>query len=168
MEFTLRHRGGEVTLSVQRLPDGSHGVTVDGAQHRVEAELLDSSTLRLIVEGTSRVARIARIGREYHVALDGEVHVFSMESGGAGAGHGQTLASPQILAPMPGKVLQVLVEPGQEVAAGDGLLILEAMKMENRIIAEAAAIVLEVHVSAGDMVDGGTVMLELEYRSGAE
>jgi len=56
------------------------------------------------------------------------------------------------------------VEEGQEVAEGDGLLILEAMKMENRIVAEAAAIVKAVHIGDGEMVDGGAILVELEYR----
>ena len=73
------------------------------------------------------------------------------------------LASPQIVAPMPGKVLQVLVRAGQQVAAGDGLLILEAMKMEHRMTAEAPATVRAVHVADGQMVDAGTVLVELEY-----
>jgi biotin carboxyl carrier protein len=77
------------------------------------------------------------------------------------------LASPQITAPMPSKILQVLVVEGQEVAVGDGLIILEAMKMENRITAEAAAVVKKVHVADGQMVDGGQVLIELEYRDEA-
>jgi pyruvate carboxylase subunit B len=56
------------------------------------------------------------------------------------------LAAPEIVSPMPGKVTQVLVKEGDKVAAGDGLLILEAMKMENRLTAEAPAIVRKVHV----------------------
>ena len=61
------------------------------------------------------------------------------------------------------KVLQVLVELGQTVAAGDGLVVVEAMKMEHRIAAEADAVVRAVHVSAGQMVDGGAVLIELDY-----
>jgi len=64
---------------------------------------------------------------------------------------------------MPGKVLEVLVQPGDRVEIGDGLLILEAMKMENRLIAEAAATVAEVKVAAGDMVEGGRVLVVLTY-----
>jgi pyruvate carboxylase subunit B len=65
---------------------------------------------------------------------------------------------------MPGKILSVLVEEGQEVASGDGLLILEAMKMENRIVAEAPAVVRRVHVSDGQMVEGGALLIELEFQ----
>jgi biotin carboxyl carrier protein len=64
---------------------------------------------------------------------------------------------------MPGKVLQVLVRVGQSVAADEGLLVLEAMKMEHRIAAEAPATVRAVHVADGQMVDAGAVLIELEY-----
>lgn len=163
MELTLRDRGGPISVSVRREPDGTQTLIVDGETQQVRAALLNASTVRFVANGISRTARIVRIGPQYHVAIGGEVHVFSVETGTAASGHTGTLASPQIVAPMPGKVLQVLVREDQEVAAGDGLLILEAMKMENRILAEAPAVVRKVHVSEGQMIDGGTLLLELEY-----
>ena len=65
-------------------------------------------------------------------------------------------------APMPGKVVQVLVEAGQAVAKGASLVILEAMKMEQTLAAPAAGVVLAVHVAAGDQVDAGATLVELE------
>ena len=67
-----------------------------------------------------------------------------------------------IKAPMPGLVLQVHVEEGQEVKEGDKLLILVAMKMENSILAQQGAVVKKVHVAAGIAVDKGQVLIELE------
>jgi biotin carboxyl carrier protein len=64
---------------------------------------------------------------------------------------------------MPGKVLEVLVRSGERVEAGDGLLLLEAMKMESRLTAEGAGTVAEVRVAAGDMVIGGQVLILLRY-----
>jgi biotin carboxyl carrier protein len=66
---------------------------------------------------------------------------------------------------MPGKVLQVFVRPGDVIASGDPLLILEAMKMENRLTADAAATVQEVRVAPGAMVDGGQVLVVLDYQA---
>ena len=59
------------------------------------------------------------------------------------------------LAPMPGKILEIKVSVGQTVAQNDVVLILEAMKMENEIVAESAGTVTAVYVSAGDMVNPG-------------
>jgi biotin carboxyl carrier protein len=63
-------------------------------------------------------------------------------------------------APMPGLVLRLLVEPGREVARGDGLVVLEAMKMENELKAPAGGVVGAVHVRPGEPVEKGQVLVE--------
>lgn len=67
-----------------------------------------------------------------------------------------------IKAPMPGMVLKVLVEPGQQIKKGDGLLILEAMKMENVLKATADATVKAIKINERTAVEKGTVLIELE------
>ena len=67
--------------------------------------------------------------------------------------------SGDVNAPMPGKVLQVLVEPGHTVEEGQPLLVLEAMKMENVIKATAAGTVSEVPVNEGDAVEKGSLLV---------
>ena len=64
-------------------------------------------------------------------------------------------ASPVLKAPMPGLVLRVQVEPGQTVPAGSGLVVLEAMKMENELKAAGPAVVKAVRVQAGEAVERG-------------
>ncbi len=66
-----------------------------------------------------------------------------------------------IKAPIPGLVVKVAVEPGQEVAEGDTLIILEAMKMENELRAPRAGVVLEVKVDPGAQVALGQAMVSL-------
>lgn len=68
----------------------------------------------------------------------------------------------EIKAPMPGLVVEVVVQEGQEVAEGDKLLILSAMKMENSIMIQTPAIIKKINVKAGDAVDKGQIMIELE------
>ena len=60
---------------------------------------------------------------------------------------------------MQGTVVKVLVEVGQEVAAGDGVIVLEAMKMENQINADVSGTVAEIKVSAGETVGGGDTVV---------
>ena len=169
MQRAYRAGSQHVVVAVERRAPGRFTVTVNGEAHVVEAARLGRSTLQLVVDGCTHTAHVARIGAVEHVAIAGEVYVLAPEAGGALAAsdrdHPAVLAPPQILSPMPGKVLQVLVHPGDRVAVGDGLLILEAMKMEHRIVAEGAATVAAVHVADGQMVDGGAVMLELDYDS---
>jgi 3-methylcrotonyl-CoA carboxylase alpha subunit len=63
---------------------------------------------------------------------------------------------------MPGKVLEVLVNQGQQVKAGEPLMVLEAMKMEHRIVATADGTVSALHFAAGDQVAQGAALLEIE------
>ncbi len=67
-----------------------------------------------------------------------------------------------IKAPMPGTILNILVKPGQKVAKGDTLLILEAMKMENEIVSPRDAVVAGVSVNKGESVDSGTPLVSLQ------
>jgi acetyl/propionyl-CoA carboxylase alpha subunit len=79
---------------------------------------------------------------------------------GAGTAGAQEQSS--VTAPMPGTVIRVLVEPGAEVAARQPLVVLEAMKMETPLVSPFAATVKTVHVSEGDRVAGGAVLVELD------
>ncbi len=68
----------------------------------------------------------------------------------------------EIKAPMPGKVLEIAVREGQAVKEGDKMIILEAMKMENSIVIHAAAIIKKISITAGQIVEKGQVLIELE------
>jgi pyruvate carboxylase subunit B len=67
-----------------------------------------------------------------------------------------------LVAPMPGLIVRVNVAPGDRVAAGAGLIVMEAMKMENELRAPAAGRVKAVHARPGTAVEKGTVLVELE------
>ena len=162
MRVGLRYGQHHLTVDLQ-FDETTCRATIDGVEHVVEVQQFDGSTLSLVIEGRQHRVDLARRGRERLVAVAGEVYAFAPESGGGSAHAVANVAAPEIVAPMPGKVLQVAVQPGDHVAAGDTLLILEAMKMETRLIAEAAASVVEVRIAAGDMVDGGQVLVVLAY-----
>jgi acetyl-CoA/propionyl-CoA carboxylase biotin carboxyl carrier protein len=83
-------------------------------------------------------------------------------SGGSGADQAATLEGQQVTAEMQGTILDVTVEEGDEVASGDVICVLEAMKMENDIVAPSGGTVTHVAVSAGDSVDMGDTLLALE------
>ncbi len=70
--------------------------------------------------------------------------------------------SVEILAPMPGKILDVLVKVGDKVSEDDELLILEAMKMENPVYAIADGVVKEIKVNKGDTVESDQLLVVLE------
>lgn len=114
---------------------------------------------RLSFETNGRrwTAFVAKDGQAQLVALDGQTWRLdpprprARQSEAAGA---------SLTAQMPGKVLDVLVQPGQEVGAGAALVIVEAMKMELRVTAPVAGLVTQVFVRAGDVVDQGQRLVE--------
>jgi 3-methylcrotonyl-CoA carboxylase alpha subunit len=147
-----------------RSPDGPIEVTV--AQHDGVWMLGDLSTsvmsdgrLKVVqADGTTAFAHIAKVGDVWWVHVKG--HTFKLERIEPGAT--DTDDGGGLTAPMPGKVLEVLVNPGQHVTAGTTLMILEAMKMEHRIVAAFDGTVSAVHYAAGDQVEQGIALLDLE------
>ena len=68
----------------------------------------------------------------------------------------------ELQAPMPGRILQLFVQVGQEVQMGDSILSLEAMKMENVLKSDGIGIVKNIHVDLGNVADKGAVLIEFE------
>ena len=97
-------------------------------------------------------------GQRLHFSVEDEVDALVRE---LGLGVAESAVTKNVSAPMPGLVLEVLVATGQEVEAGDKLLVLEAMKMENSLSAPAAGTVQEVRVNTGDAVDKLQLLIEI-------
>jgi len=132
---------------------------IDGVEVPAEVEALaDGSTIIRVADGNLRVFG-ARTRNSILVAAGPATFEFVQIEGRAGATrHG--LAAPEVTAPMPGKVLKILVAEGESVEHGQPLVVIEAMKMETTLYAESAAMVKKIQVAAGAMVDHGAVMIE--------
>ena len=78
------------------------------------------------------------------------------------ASAGQAQGRANIKAPMPGKVVRVLVQPGDNVEAGQGVIVVEAMKMQNELKSSRAGEVVEVHAKENDTVEAGTLLVVIE------
>lgn len=148
---------------------GEGAVTLDGRMVPFSCSRVSAHHLSLLIDGrsysavvleeTDGVSRVHIGNREFEVHLKNERDLLLERFGLAAARAAGVL---EVRAPMPGLVLSVAVEPGQEVAAGSGLLVLEAMKMENEIRSDRDALVKAVHVSPGDAVGKNDLLIELE------
>lgn len=117
--------------------------------------------------GLRRKATVVCLGNGERVILaDGVPHRLILEDPAARSGD-QEGAAGSLTAPMPGKVIQVLVATGQSVTRGQALLVLEAMKMEHTITAPVDGTMTEVLVQAGDQVGDGDVLVVVGEASAA-
>jgi 3-methylcrotonyl-CoA carboxylase alpha subunit len=101
---------------------------------------------------------------ELGLQLSGEHHRLRLHDPLAAASD-QEAGGNRVIAPMPGKVVQVHVAPGDRVARGDALLALEAMKMEHTIVAPMDGRVAAIHYREGDLVEEGADLIDLESES---
>ena len=151
--------------------DGEHAVRVrtrgDGVRLTVgEREIAASVArardgLRVQLDGTEIAAEVVARGEDRYVFCAGESYRLRLVDPLAHSGEEEPHAG-HLMAPMSGSVVAVLVKPGETVAKGAALLILEAMKMEHTIIAPAAGTVSAVNYRAGDQVSEGADLIDLD------
>ena len=164
-------RSGERALEVSLAADGEDVVaTLDGAPLRVtglrrgpRAAAPGGATvdeLWLEVDGRPCRALVARLRDRVLVTLDGLLYGFETGDAARSAGHGGG-GSGLVAAPMPGKVIAVLVAEGDAVEAGQPLVLVEAMKMETTLAAGIGGTVSKVAVRPGQLVDAGQVLVEV-------
>jgi biotin carboxyl carrier protein len=165
MRYFVEVGGRELAVDV----DGDR-VSVDGVTRVASLQGLQGTPLRLlIVEGRRRLLSVEALGRgrwalgsagerrEVDVVDERTRHIRSLTAAPERAAGGGVLK-----APMPGLVVRLEVEPGQTVAAGMGVLVLEAMKMENELRTAAGGRVKAVLVRPGQAVEKGQALVEFE------
>ena len=98
-------------------------------------------------------------GNKYHVKIENELDELIQKMG---LTLNDKKKEKDVKAPMPGLILDILVKEGQEIKEGDSLIVLEAMKMENMLIAAADGVVKEIHVKKTDSVEKKQLLIEIE------
>lgn len=160
--------GGDVwEADVYDLGDGRFAVSLDGTTTEVDASFPESGVLHLIRDGeafeldvqpTPTGQAVTLYGTVYEAAvLDERTRALRALGGFGGPGGGDEVVSTS----MPGKVVAVLVAEGEAVTKGQGIVVVEAMKMENELRAAADGVVKTVHVSTGEAVTGGVPLVTI-------
>jgi 3-methylcrotonyl-CoA carboxylase alpha subunit len=163
VSFEYLRDGHPVCVTLEHSGD-SVRARIDEQEIELHATHVDERQVRLVTpDGRHhRIVYAKRDGRTYVTARGSNIELAphaDTSADDAVAGGGFT---PEIVAPMPGKILEVLVAAGDDVAHDAPLIRMEAMKMEQTIRASAPAKVREVRVEAGAMVGPGTVLIVLE------
>jgi len=158
-DFVFTEGETQYPVTVRFLAAGQR-VVIAGREYTLEGERLAGDALLVRLDGRAFKARALREGGDWHlfsaggyrrISLRDELHGLDVDAGGG------TLA-----APMPGKVVAVMVKPGQKVDKGAPLVVLEAMKMEHTIAAPADGVVKEIHYAPGEQVLEGAELIAFE------
>ena len=152
-------------LSRSATDDGWLG-TLDGNPIEIDARLVQPGILSLIVQGQAYRCILDEGPVETAIQTGGQRFLVSIEDPRSltarrrkgGASGGQQV----IKAPMPGRIIRLLVQPGDEVDAHQGVIVIEAMKMQNELKATRAGKVAEIKTEAGATVTAGEVLLLIE------
>ncbi len=153
--------GETVTASCEKKGDLLRVVTED---KEFILQPVGENLFNVTVNGHSYSAAAVYNKGVYYVDIDSVLFELKepSEDGFAGGGAGHEGAKDKIFAPMPGKIVKVMVEVGDAVVEKQPLVIVEAMKMENQVNAKAVGTVKAVNFAAGDQVDTETPIIELE------
>lgn len=167
MDLVVQHEGREEKVRVEKLSASEYEVTVGERSYRIDAKAT-GDVWSLLLDGRQHEVAVARDGaNSFRVGTRGETDSVAVydplefevlaSTGGPGAQGAQ-----RVEAMMPGRVVKVLAAEGDSVSVGQGVLVLEAMKMENEIVAEAEGVLGQLAVEEGQAVEAGDLLFMVE------
>ena len=165
--FIAKFEDREVPVEIETAGGGSWKVRVGDVEHSLDARALAGAQLSLLESGRNHEVYLHRAGDAFDCLVANQRYRFTLLSeqkarrlaARGGEEHG---GRREIKASMPGKVVDVLVAIGDKVEPKQGILIIEAMKMENEIKTPGAGEVKEIRVKAGQAVEAGELLLVIE------
>jgi 3-methylcrotonyl-CoA carboxylase alpha subunit len=155
----LRHGADDLTVDAVAARGGWHLRLGDRDCH-ASAERLPEGRLSLTLDGVRTTLRVLEHDLALAVFVGGESWRFAAVDPLAPPA-GADISGGRLTAPMPGRVIQLLVAPGEAVQRGQAMMVIEAMKMEHTIAAPRDGVVQVVHYAAGDPVEEGAELIEL-------
>ena len=171
MTFEIEVSGRNRTVGVERTAAGRYRIVVDGTPHDVDAARVGHFGLSMLFDsegGVTREVHVTPSGArgELLVGIDGRIVAATVNARRTGRGGADGSAHAEgeqtIVAPMPGRIVRLLVAKGDDVAAKQGVVVVEAMKMENELRSPKAGRVKEVAVTPGTSVEAGRVLVVIE------
>jgi biotin carboxyl carrier protein len=168
VKFEVSEKGGETrTVGLEELGENQFEVTIDGVALHVDVARSGRTIYSIIEDGKQFEVMIDEQGaRGFDVLVGGQLlhlQAYDERSKLLAASAKAVIAGPQrVEAEMPGKVVKIVAPAGATVQEGQGVLILEAMKMENEIKSPIDGVVTEVSVSEGQTVESGAQLFIVE------
>lgn len=162
MDLKLVHGDALYVLTVDAQGKEFH-IKVDDREYHISQVEYYQTMVTFVVKGVNKSVYYIRNKDGIHVNSEGTSYTFS-QSGGPGVRHQHagTTKSDSVMSPMPGLVVKIPVNPGDEVSEGATLAIVEAMKMQNELRAPRKGIVKKINFKEGEQVDALQPIVELE------
>jgi biotin carboxyl carrier protein len=165
MELELKIENQIHKLQVE-FKEGAYYIGLDGEEYLVDSSTVSDHCLSLLVNGKAFTVYLAEMNGKKHLSVAGEKYVIEEAAPDSVTASGVDRAGieeePVAASPMPGKVVKILVREGDKVEKGQGLVIVEAMKMENEIKSSVNGTVGKINFKPGDLVDAGQPLVEIE------
>ena len=165
--FIAKFEDREVPVEIEPASGGSWKVKIGGVEHVLDARALAAAQVSLLEAGKNHEVYLHRAGDAFDCLVANQRYKFTLLTEQkarrlAARGAEELSGRREIKASMPGKVVDILVKPGDKVEPKQGVLIIEAMKMENEIKSPGAGEVKEISVKPGQTVEAGELLLVIE------
>ena len=167
MELIVKHVDGELRVKIERR-GGEYRVQIGDKTYVILSAETNQGVRSLLIDGGQHEVAVRCVGEDrYEVTSSSGTESLQVQdplTHLAEKAHDKVASTGRqvVEAYMPGRVVSLLVEEGAEVTAGQGVVVLEAMKMENEIGAERDGVVAKIHVEPGQAVELGDPLFELE------
>jgi acetyl/propionyl-CoA carboxylase alpha subunit len=168
MRYLATIDGGEQEFEIEELPDaGSFQIELSGKKFAADLRQIGPASFSILIGNRSFDFDVVREGDEVVVSSRGGVTRLTLEDARrrlmrTGGKAREVSGRVQIRAMMPGRVVSLLVQAGDQVAANQGVIVVEAMKMENELKSPKAGKIVEVKVVAGQTVEKGELLVVIE------
>lgn len=163
LEFKIENESHKLHVEFK---DRQYRIGLDEKEYVVDSAVISEHCLSMLVDGRAFTAYFAEANGKKYVSIGGEQFCIeeaeSETVAASGAGATAVDEAPVAASPMPGKVVKILVKLGDRVEKGQGLVIVEAMKMENEIKSPVKGVVDKVNFKAGDLVDAAQPIIEIK------
>ena len=155
LDLEVRVEGDQLVLETERESVSAHVVSLpDGESYSL---LVDGRSFEVAIQEEAEATQVLLDGRRFRVAVRSPLEKTLREVAHADPGRAGTVLE----APMPGLIVALRAEPGMAVTRGQALVVMEAMKMQNELQAEADGLVHAVHVQLGETVEAGHKLVTL-------
>ena len=163
MRFSAKVGRRVVDVTIERR-NGSYSIQIDGVQYEVDSHKLEADFYSILTDGRSYEVSVEVTRDGYRVRHGAAEQLVTLSDPGRQAREelADSQGSTAVVAAMPGKVVRVLVSEGDTVEAGQGVVVVEAMKMENEITAPKPGRVRSIAVQPDQTVESGAELLVIE------